>query len=126
MKTRHNEILIYYNPENSAHRKVVAYAQSLVPQVKAYAFDKAFATGRIWQEILKALQLRPKDLLNKAHPYYQEHIRGCDFDEECWLKVLRKNPDLMKAPIALRGGQAVLCNNATDIYKLTSAGLVAT
>jgi hypothetical protein len=30
------------------------------------------------------------------------------------------NPSLLKAPIAIRGNKAVLCNCATDIYKLTT------
>ena len=70
--------------------------------------------------ILRSLDVHPKDLLNKAHPYYQENIRGREFDEEDWLTVLAKNPELIKAPIAVRGRRAILCNNPTDIYKLTA------
>ena len=60
----------------------------------------------------------PKDLLNKSHPYYQENIRGKEFDEEGWLNVLRTNPQLIKAPIAMRGKRAVLCINPQDVFRL--------
>lgn len=110
--------MIYYNPESSAHRRTVAYAQSLSRYVRAYSFEQAPSTETSWQQILQALGMPPKELLNKAHPYYQQHIRGCEFDEACWLKVIQNNPDLLKAPIAIRGKRAILCLNATDILKL--------
>jgi len=120
MKTHRREILIYYNPESSSDRKTVAHAQALVPHVRTFSFAQAPSTELSWQQILKALGVHPKELLNKAHPYYQQHIRGKDFDEECWIKILKKNPDLLKAPIAIRGNRAILCLNSTDIYKLAS------
>ncbi|MEM9920863.1 MAG: ArsC/Spx/MgsR family protein [Bacteroidota bacterium] len=118
MKTHQREIMIYYNPDSSADRKTVAHAQSLTPHIKSYSFGRTPSTGTSWQMILKALDLHPKEILNKAHPYYQAHIRGREFDNESWVKVLRYNPDLIKAPIAIRGKKAILCTNPTDIYKL--------
>jgi arsenate reductase-like glutaredoxin family protein len=46
------------------------------------------------------------------------HIRT--FDEKDWLTVIANNPDLIKAPIAVRGRRAILCSSPTDIYKLTA------
>ena len=119
MKTHQREILIYYNPESSNDKKTVAHAQSLVSYVRSFSFEQAPSTGTSWQQILNFLDVHPKELLNKAHPYYQEHIRGREFDNESWLKVLKYNPQLIKAPIAIRGSRAILCTNSTDIYKLT-------
>ncbi len=119
MKTHPREILIYYNSTSSADRKTVAHAQSMVKHVRAYEFGKTPSTGTSWRMILKSLDLHPKELMNKAHPYYQSHIRGREFNAEGWLNVLRYNPELLKAPIAIRGKRAILCTNPTDIYRLT-------
>ena len=124
MRTHNREILVYYNPESSSDRKTVAYARSVVPHVKTFSFAQAPSTGTSWQHILKALNLHPKELMNKAHPYYQANIRGRDFEDECWIKVIRKNPDLLKAPIAIRGSRAILCLTPTDIYKLTEMTVI--
>lgn len=124
MRTHSREILIYYNPESNSHRMTVAHAQGVVPHIQTYSFAQAPSTGTSWQQILEALGLHPKELLNKAHPYYQEHIRGRDFDEECWIKVIKNNPDLLKAPIAIRGSKAILCLTPTDIYRLTEPARV--
>ncbi len=63
--------------------------------------------------------------MNKAHPYYQQNIRGKTFNEQDWINVIMHNPALLKAPIAIRGNKAVLCNSATDIYKLTTGEAVS-
>ncbi len=118
MKTHRREILIYYNPDSSSDRRTVAHAQGLTNHVKTFSFNQTPSTDMSWQRILKTLDVHPKDLMNKAHPYYQEHIRGREFDKESWLKVIRYNPELIKAPIAIRGNRAVLCKSPTDIYQL--------
>ncbi|MBR9922404.1 MAG: glutaredoxin [Bacteroidetes bacterium] len=118
MKTHKREILIYYNPESSSDRKTVAHAQGLVTHVRTFSYAQAPSNGTSWQQILWALNMDPKLLLNKAHPYYQSNIRGRDFDHESWGKVLQRNPDIIKAPIAIRGKRAIQCLTATDIYKL--------
>ncbi len=118
MKTHQKEILIYYNPESNSDRKTVAHAQSMTKHIKSFSYNKTPSTGASWQQILKSLDMHPKEILNKAHPYYQKHIRGREFDKESWIKVIRYNPDLIKAPIAIRGSRAILCSNPTDIYKL--------
>ena len=118
MKTHDREILLYYNPESSKDRKTVAYAKSVVKHIKTYTHEKAPSTTTSWRMIIDALGLRPKDLLNKAHPDYQAKIRGKDLDDDGWLYVISKNPHLIKAPIAVRGRKAVLCLTPTDILRL--------
>lgn len=121
MKKNVREIRIFYNPEIRSHRMAVAHAQSLVPYVEAYAYGKAPLTDTCWEEILTALKIDPKELLNKADPYYQENIRGRDFDQESWIHILRRNPGLIQSPIAVRGYKAVICHMPTDIHKLMDA-----
>lgn len=64
------------------------------------------------------LQMRPKDLLNKANKKYQEELAGHDFDEDSWLEILRYNPCMIRGPIAVMNGRAVLCVKPKDIFKL--------
>lgn len=118
MKTNHREILIYYNPDSSNDRKTIAHALGIAPFLRTYAFDKAPSSGTSWQQIITALNMHPKELMDKSKPYYQKNIKGREFDEQGWLDVIKYNPSLMKAPIAMRGDKAVLCTTATDIYRL--------
>ena len=126
MKTHNREILIYYNPESSSDKKTIAHAQGLVPHIQTFTYKNAPSTGASWQRILKNLDVHPKEIMNKAHPYYQSHIRGREFNKEGWLNIIKYNPELLKAPIAMRGNKAILCTNPTDVYKLTEKGIPPT
>jgi arsenate reductase len=118
MKTHQREILIYYNPNSSSDRQTVAHALGTGMIIRTYHHDQAPSTTTSWKTILESLNMHPKDLLNKADPYYQENIKGKEFDDEDWLNVLKRNPHLIKSPIAMKGNKAILCQTPTDIYKL--------
>ncbi|MCB0671019.1 MAG: hypothetical protein KDC59_03750 [Saprospiraceae bacterium] len=45
-------------------------------------------------------------------------MKGREFDDESWIKVIKYNPDILKAPIAVRGSKAIVCQNPTDILRL--------
>ena len=118
MRTHEREILIYYNPNSSSDRKTVAHAKSTGLKIKSYYHSQAPSTRTSWKTILESLDMHPKELLNKADPYYQSNLRGREFELEDWLNVLQRNPELIKSPIAVSGRKAVLCKTPTDIYKL--------
>ena len=118
MKTHPREILLYYNSQSSNDKKILAYAKSTGLKVKSYCHSQAPSTTTSWQTILDTLEMHPKELMNKADPYYQANIRGKEFDLDGWLSVIKNNPDLIKAPIAMNGKKAIVCNTPADIYKL--------
>jgi arsenate reductase len=115
------ELTLVYDSNTNEGRKALAYAYSLAPKVNKQDVSEVKLSTTFVRQVLKQLNLRPKDLLNRAHPYYQQHLRGRDLDAEGWLHVLTHNPDLLKAPIALQGDRAVLCEPASLIYTLSEA-----
>ncbi len=118
MKSNEREIRLYYDPESNSGRMTLAYAKSLSVHVSTYAFDKAPSTSTEWKEILNGLGVSPKDILNKAHPDYQNNIKGKEYDDEGWINIILHNKHLIKAPIAIKGKRAILCQTPTDVYKL--------
>ncbi len=112
------EIQLYLNPKGSIDRKTLAIAKSVTPHVQEVEYHKTKISTTTWRSVLDKLDLRPKDLMNRAHPYYQEHIAGRTYDDEGWLNILVRNPDLIKAPIAVRGSKARLCENPADVLQL--------
>jgi arsenate reductase len=115
------ELTLVYDSSTSEGRKALAYAVSLAPKVNRQDVKEVQLSTTFVRQVLKQLNMRPKDLLNRAHPYYQEHLRGRDLDTEGWLQVVAHNPDLLKAPIALLGDKAVMCEPASLIYTLAEA-----
>ena len=118
MKTHPRELLIYYNSNSSSDRKTLAHAQGTRFKIRSYCHSHSPSSTTSWKSILEKLNKHPKEILNKAHPYYQSNIRGKEFDSEGWLNVIKHNPEMIKAPIAINGKKAILCETPTDIYKL--------
>ncbi|MBI1191583.1 MAG: glutaredoxin [Bacteroidetes bacterium] len=115
MKTQDNEIRVYYDRNSDQAKKVLAYARTITRHVHEVEVTKTPFTPTMWKQLLEMLDMKPKNLMNKAHPYYQMNVKGRDFDDEGWLNVLIRNPELLIAPIVVKGRRAMLCSNPTDM-----------
>ena len=118
MKMHPNELFFYFNPTHTIDKQMRAYAQSISQHINEINIEKERITLTGWQTILEKLKLRPKDLLNRAHPDYQSKIAGKTWDDEGWLNILTRNPHLLKAPIAIKKNKAVLCITPNIILEL--------
>ncbi|MCF1752132.1 arsenate reductase family protein [Mariniradius sediminis] len=118
MKSHPNELFLYYNPSHSVDKQMRAYAKAVSNHVNEINIEKEPITSTGWQTILDKLHLRPKDLLNRAHPDYQNLIAGRTWDDEGWLNILIRNPHLLKAPIAIKRERAVLCLTPNNLLEL--------
>ncbi len=118
VKTHQEEIMIYCDPASSVSKKVLAFAATVSKHVRPVDYFKIPLTPTLMKALLKQLDLRPKDIMNRAHPFYQSNIAGRDFNSEGWLNILTRNPQILKAPIAVRGQKAVLCDNPTNVLQL--------
>jgi len=118
ISTHQDEISILHNPNCSKAKKAMAYAQAKARNVASYEYSRSRTTPTQWRRILTALGKDPKEILDKSLPYYQQNIRGREFEDEDWLHVVIKNPELIRSPIAMRGGRALLLDNPTDILQL--------
>ncbi|MCE7057622.1 glutaredoxin [Algoriphagus sp. AGSA1] len=123
MKTHPSELYFYHSPSQVVDKQTLAYAKSVAQFVNTIDLSKERLTATQWHSLLIKLNLRAKDLLNRASPDYQRHIAGKNWDDESWLNILIKYPNLIKAPIASLRGSAVLCQTPTDILKLNSMHL---
>jgi arsenate reductase len=118
MKSHPNELFFYFNPTHNVDKQMRAYTRSVANHVNEINMEKERITLTGWRSILEKLKLRPKDLLNRAHPDYQSKIAGKTWDDESWLVILTKYPHLIKAPIAIKKNKAVLCITPDRIFEL--------
>jgi arsenate reductase len=118
MKVHPNELVLLYNAGSPTGKQTRALAQSMYKNVNEFEYEKVRFTTTIWRKLLDRMALRPKDLLNRAHPDYQNNIARKDLDDEGWLNVIMQHPYLIKAPIAITSTAAILCLKPTDVLKL--------
>ena len=118
MRVHPEEILLYYDPAMSISKKTLAYAKTISTNVNMVEYHKEHFTPTVWRQILKMLDLEPKQIVNKATPYYQNNLKGRQFEMDDWINILTHQPDLIRTPIAIKGDYTVLVDNPTDIYRL--------
>ena len=114
------EITLVYDGRTSEGKKALAYAYTLSGTINKQDINNVKLSSTFIKTVISKLELQPKDLMNRAHPYYQKNLRGCDLDTESWLKVLKNNAYLLRAPIAIQGAKAVICDPVTKIYSLST------
>lgn len=121
MQFHPNEMFLLYNPRTSVGKQTKAYAMTLSNHINEIDALQERLGPTYWKEVINMLGIIPKRLLDKSHPEYQAKVRGNAYTMNGWLDVLIHNPQLLKAPIAIYNGRAILCQKPTDVLKLETA-----
>ncbi|MGD1841113.1 MAG: arsenate reductase family protein [Thermonemataceae bacterium] len=101
------------------------YASTFAKCIQQTAVNEiASLSTDILTSLVERLQIQPCELLNCADPFFQKNLSKQMTTEEV-AELLVAHPHLLKYPVALYNGQAVICQTATDIFKLLPIGTVA-
>ncbi len=121
MHFSHDELVLIYNEDDPRDRRTLAYAITLSPKVNKQELSSVRISSTLFEKALKQLGTGAKSVINKADATYQSEHRGKEMSNEDWFNLLVNNPQLLRAPIAMYKGKAVLCDSETDIFRLQSA-----
>lgn len=111
-------ITIFYNSNSSRAKQTLAYARAEGLPIEEIDVLKTPLTGTQIAELADRLKVEIRDLVNQNHPSYKKHFEPHNFSSEDWIKMIKKNPGVMKQPIALRGDLTILVETPTDIIKI--------
>ena len=121
MQFHPNELFLLFDPTTSTGKQTRAIAQTINSHINEVNSLQEKLGPTYWKEVLNLLGMTPKDLMDKSHPDYRSKVAGNTYTMDGWLNVLMHNPHLVKAPIAIYNGKALLCRKPTDILKLEGA-----
>lgn len=113
-----NEVVLLYNDQNQKDRKTLAYAHTISKRINKQELNSVRVSDTMFRILIDELKIDGKKIINKADPYYQEHIRGRDLGPDDWHQILMNRPSLLRAPVAIYKGRAVVCETPTDILKI--------
>ena len=116
--TSNRQITLYYNAESSIGKQALAYAKAEGLPMLPIDILKTPLTGTQIAELAKRLGIEVKDLVNQEHPAYLSKFEKHKMSPEDWIKMIRKNPEIMKQPIALRGDLTILVETPSDMIKI--------
>lgn len=111
-------ITLFYSSASQRAKKTLAYARAEGLPITEIDLLKTPLTGTQIAELAGRLGMKIVDLVNQQHPSYRKLFGHQDFSEEDWITVIRKNPEILKQPIALRGDITILVETPSDIIKI--------
>lgn len=111
-------VILYYNPDSVIAEKTLAYAKTDGLPILEVDILKTPFTGTQLEELADRLHITIDGLTNKEHPDFKIKFGKPNFSDEDWIKILRKNPQLLNEPIAIKGNKTILIKTPSDILKI--------
>ena len=115
------QINFYYNPDSSVGKKAYAYLQESNIPIFPVNILKENPTESQWLEIANDLGIDVSELILKDHPVFKSQYETTNLDTEGWLRIMRKHPEVIDQPIAIRGKKALLIKTPTEVLQLLNA-----
>jgi len=102
-------VTIYHNPRCSKSRQTLALVEERGISRRIVDYLKTPPSAAELKTILKALRLRPRDLMRKGEPRYAElGLKDRDLDDDALIALMVANPILIERPIVVSGGKAAI------------------
>lgn len=101
---------IYYNPKCRKSRAGLAYVKTIVPEAEVKEYIREGITAGTIREIIQMLGIVPFDLVRTQEEFYKENLKGKEFSNEEWYSILSENPRLIRRPIVVKNGRAVIAD----------------
>jgi len=118
MKVSKDEILLIYNSNQLKDRKALVYAKSFQNHsVKEFDVQNNSLTESQLRQLSKRLDIDPVKLVDTQSTKYLRYFSDSDLSSKGTLKVLKKNPRMIKTPIAIYANGAEFINSPNEFIK---------
>lgn len=109
---------IYHNPRCRKSREGLDYLKDKTTDFEIVEYLKEGLTDEIIQEILLKTNLKPIDLVRTQEEVYKKELKGKNFSDDEWVKIIIENPKLLHRPIIVGKHKAVLAQPAEKVEEV--------
>lgn len=118
MNIEKNEILLIYNSNKLRDREALGYAKTLKDhKVKELDLQNGKITQTQIEEVIRRMGISLENLLDKNSKLYEENISGKKMDELSLLKLMEKNPEIIRTPISISEERAGFVDSSYEFIK---------
>ncbi len=118
ISTDKNEIKLFFHSENSIGKQIQAYVLASEKKILTIDISKTKVTGTQWVELAKGLGVPISGLINQEHPdFVKNYGDHPNLEQDDWLKILDKQPEVLTTPIAIIGEHFVQLKSPSDFVK---------
>ncbi len=109
---------IYHNPRCSKSRNGLKYLEESGYEFEVIEYFKNPLTEMELTRLLIKLNKKPLDIIRTQEPAYRSELKGKNFTDEEWIKILVNEPKLILRPIIESRYKAIIGNPPDNIKRL--------
>lgn len=111
-------IQIFHNPRCQKSREGLKYLETKTTEIVVHEYLKVGLKEENLKEILLKSNLKPFDLIRTKEEVYKKELKGGNFTDDEWIKIILENPILLQRPIVVGKYKAVLAIPAEKINEV--------
>jgi arsenate reductase len=109
---------IYHNPRCKKSRAGLQYLKDKGIEPEVVEYLKEPLSEEELKDLLVRLHKKPDGIIRKQEALFKSDLKGKNFNDDEWVKILLENPKLIQRPIVVKGPKAVIGDPASNIDAL--------
>ena len=109
---------IYHNPRCKKSREGLQFIKDKGLDAEIIDYIKNPISEKELKEIVMKLGKKPFEIVRTQEEYYRKNLKGMNFTDEEWIKILSENPKLIQRPIVVEKHKAVIAQPPENINQL--------
>ncbi|RPH29380.1 MAG: arsenate reductase [Bacteroidales bacterium] len=110
--------IIFHNTRCKHSRSGLDYLKSKTSDFVVRDYITDVITMNELKEILLKTNLKPSQIVRTNEEYYKSSLKGKNFTDDEWIKILIENPKLIQRPIVVGKYKAIIANPPSEIDRL--------
>jgi arsenate reductase (glutaredoxin) len=111
-------LTIYHNPKCKKSREGLKYIQDRGIKANIINYINDGISEDELRDIIKKLNLSPSDIVRKQEDIYKKELKGKNFTDIEWIRILTENPKLIQRPIVVTKYKAVIAQPPEKVKEL--------
>lgn len=108
-------IRIYHNPRCRKSRAGLQFLKERGVDFTRIDYLKNPLGEQELKKLLVKLNMKPEEIVRKQEDYYKKNLKGKQFNDHEWIRILIENPKLIMRPVIEREYKAVIGDPVENI-----------
>jgi arsenate reductase len=108
-------IKIYHNPQCKKSRAGLKYLKDNNIPFGIVEYLKNPLTEKQFETLLAKLNKKPSEIVRTQEEYYKKNLKGKNFNDHEWIRILLQNPRIIMRPIIEKDYKAVIGDPVENI-----------
>lgn len=111
-------LTIFHNPKCKKSREGLKYLREKEIDAEVINYINDGISEQQLKDILIKLNLKPEDIIRKQEDLYKKELKGRNFNDNEWIRILSENPKLIQRPIVVARHKAVIAQPPDKVEEL--------